>query len=133
MALGLGVAGCQIIGAGGCDLCTTSATISGQVTGSQQPVAGALIDARSYLGACADSIASGESGVVATSSSSGVFSLRVYSLLSPAEHCVTLRVRSPRGGFWRDTIVTLIAVGFAADYPKPSRAAITTNVQLNPK
>jgi hypothetical protein len=114
----------------GCDLCTASVTVSGVVMSAAGPVAGAVVDARSFLGACADSVVTGESFHSVLSSSTGVFSLRVQSLLGPRDHCVALRVRSPAGAIWRDTIVIIPTVRMSSDFPVPSAATVTRNVLL---
>ena len=114
----------------GCDVCTTSLTVHGQVTAGFGPVADARVDARSYAGACADSIMSGESSLTARSDATGAFNVRVLSLLGPRDHCVVLSVRSPEGSPWRDTVVTIPTVRMESDYPSPSSIAFTRNVIL---
>jgi len=106
-------------------------TVSGVVMSALGPVAGAVVDARAYLGVCADSVVTGESTHPVQSSATGTFSLRVQSLLSPRDHCVALRVRSPAGATWRDTIVTIPTVRLASDFPTVSAATVTRNVLLS--
>ena len=129
----IALVGCGVFGPDGCDLCTTSTTVQGQVTSAAGPVSGVVLDARAYAGICADSVRSGDSAISATTTTTGLFALRVQSLLAPAEHCIALRARGPTSESWRDTVVTILGVRFESDYPKRSSSSVARNVTLTHK
>jgi hypothetical protein len=126
------VSSCGIVDPG-CDVCTTSVIVRGQISAETGPVADVRVDALSFHDACALSTQTGASAMPIRPTATGSYSLRVRSPLGPRDHCIELRIEAGDGTLWRDTVVSIEAVRFTSDYPSPSNATITRDVRLTPR
>ena len=114
----------------GCDICTSSVIVTGNVVSTQGPLVGARVRALPYAGECADSIQAGDSSAAATTSATGTFTLRVSTILTSGRHCVVFRVAVAHLGSWRDTLMAVSGIQFGSDYPSMSHATTTVYLTL---
>lgn len=134
IALSLGlVVGCGNVT--GCDLCTTSVTVSGQV----RDAAGAPLDHASVtldprVSGCDSSpllvfdASTGNSPGPIVTDARGQYSTRLFSPMSPGSRCTLVTVIPPPG---RGEEITLQrTVAFEADWPKQSTSVTVIDVQL---
>lgn len=130
------LAGCDAFRPAGCDVCTTSATLSGRVadaTGS--PVAEASVAIAAFRESCDGRerhIFLGETGSpgAIVTEVDGTFSARLRSPESPGPTCLRVEVVPPGDSGLESATVEGIMVRFADDYPRESRAAVDVQLTL---
>jgi hypothetical protein len=132
LSLGLAV-GCA--DATGCDLCTSSVTVSGQVRDvAGTPLEHASVTLEPRVSGCDGSpllvfdALTGNSPAPVVTDARGQYSIRLFSPMSPGGRCTLVTVVPPPG---RGESITLQrSVTFEADWPKPSTAVTVIDVQL---
>jgi hypothetical protein len=114
-----------------CDICTTSATVSGTVrTTDGVPVAGATIQIDAYRDTCAGPLYGGSNQQV-KSSSAGEYRDTPFSLAGPFSACIVVRVTPPAGSSLLAAADSGAVVRFQADYGAAVHDSTRVDVQLH--
>ena len=129
-AVTLGTGGCTLFTEPGCDICTTSAVVRGEITGPTGAVSGAVLSAEIGLDGC-DGPWISNFGMPTLSAVDGSFALRVTTLFAPGARCVLLHAAPPAASGLLARTDTLHAVSFQADFPsRVRRDSLAWNVNL---
>ena len=134
VALSLGLAvGCGNVT--GCDLCTTSVTVSGQVrdaTGAPLEHASVMLDSR--VSGCDSSpllvfdASTGSPPIPVFTDTRGQYSIRLFSPMSPGGRCTLITVIPPAGR--GEPITIQRTVTFEVDWPRQSTSVTVIDIQL---
>ena len=129
-AVALGTGGCTLFTEPGCDICTTSAVVRGEITGPTGAVSGALLSAEIGFNGC-DGPWISNFDATTRSAVDGSFALRVTTLFEPGARCVLLHAAPPAASGLLAHTDTLHAVSFQADFPsRVRRDSVAWNVNL---
>ena len=133
------VVACDAFKPTGCDVCTTSAVVSGRVTtATGQPVPNAEVLITAMRDSCAGRqrwvfrAETGDPGPVLTDAA-GEYRTRLRSPESPGLTCLTASVAPPPGTELQSDTVTGTTVRFEDDWPRESRTTARVDIRLAPQ